>query len=157
MSSLKIGQNAPAFSLYNTNKENISLESMKGKNVVILFFPLAFTGVCTKELCTIRDTYAQYNQLDAEVLGISVDSLFTLEKFKSEQNLNFMLLSDFNKEASRAYNVLYDTFPAFEMKGVSKRAAFVVNKQGVIIYEEVCPTPGDLPSFDNILGVLKSV
>ena len=124
---------------------------------MILFFPLAFTGVCTKELCSVRDNISAYNDTNAQVLGISVDSLFVLDKFKQEQSLNFPLLSDFNKSAAKAFEVLYDTFPAFEMQGVSKRAAFVIDKDGNVIYAEVCATPGDLPDFTAIQSTLQSI
>ena len=155
--SIQKGQQAPDFSLFNTEKQKVNLAEHKGKNVVILFFPLAFTGVCTAELCNVRDNIAIYNNTNAEVFGVSVDSLFVLNKFKTEQNLNFSLLSDFNKEAAKAYGVLYDTFPAFEMMGVSKRAAFVVDKTGVVQYAEVCATPGDLPNFAAIQTVLEGL
>lgn len=151
---IAIGQTAPDFSLFDSEKNKITLSELKGKNVVLLFFPLAFTGVCTKELCSVRDNIATYNNTNAQVLGISVDSLFALDKFKQEQNLNFPLLSDFNKEAGKAFDVLYETFPAFEMQGVSKRAAFVIDKEGVIKYAEVCATPGDLPDFAAIQSAL---
>lgn len=151
------GQTAPDFTLYDTDKNKVTLADQKGSNVVLLFFPLAFTGVCTAELCNVRDNIGTYNNTNAKVFGISVDSLFTLGKFKAEQNLNFPLLSDFNKEASRAYEVLYETFPAFEMQGVSKRAAFVIDKEGVVRYAEICPTPGDLPSFQAIQETLEQL
>jgi peroxiredoxin len=152
---ITVGQAAPAFSLYNTEKQKVSLDDFKGKNLVILFFPLAFTGVCTAELCTMRDGLAAFNDLNADVVGISVDSLFTLDKFKAENSLNFNLLSDFNKEASKAYASLYDVFPAFEMQGVSKRSAFVVNTEGNIIYAEYCATPGDQPNYDAIKAAIS--
>ncbi len=154
---IQTGQQAPNFSLFDSAKNKVSLAEQKGHNVVVLFFPLAFTGVCTKELCTVRDTIGDYNNTDAKVFGISVDSLFTLDKFKTDQNLNFPLLSDFNKEASSAYGVLYDTFPAFEMQGVSKRAAFVIDKEGIVRYAEICPTPGDLPDFAAIHQTLHGL
>ena len=155
--SIQKGQQAPDFSLFNTEKQKVNLAEHKGKNVVILFFPLAFTGVCTAELCNVRDNISIYNNTNAEVFGVSVDSLFVLNKFKAEQNLNFPLLSDFNKEAAKAYDVLYDTFPVFEMMGVSKRAAFVVDKTGIVQYAEVCATPGDLPNFAAIQTVLEGL
>lgn len=155
--SIQKGQQAPNFSLFNTDKQKVNLADHKGKNIVILFFPLAFTGVCTAELCNVRDNIAVYNNTNAEVFGVSVDSLFVLDKFRSEQNLNFPLLSDFNKEAAKAYGVLYETFPAFEMIGVSKRAAFVVDKTGIVQYAEVCATPGDLPNFAAIQTVLEEL
>ncbi len=155
--SISIGQAAPNFTLFDTDKKPVSLADFKGQNVVVLFFPLAFTGVCTAELCNIRDNIAIYNNSNATVLGISVDSLFTLGKFKEEQKLNFSLLSDFNKAATSAFGVLYDVFPAFEMQGVSKRSAFVVDKEGVVQYAEVCPTPGDLPNFEAIQITLNTL
>lgn len=155
--AIVIGQAAPNFSLFDSEKNKVTLSELKGKNVVLLFFPLAFTGVCTKELCSVRDNIAAYNDTNAQVLGISVDSLFVLDKFKQEQNLNFPLLSDFNKDAAKAFDVLYEVFPAFEMQGVSKRAAFVVDKEGVIKYAEICATPGDLPDFAAIQSTLQSI
>ncbi len=152
--AIAIGQQAPDFSLFDSDKKKVILGDYKGKNVLALFFPLAFTSVCTKELCDIRDNIAIYNNANAQVVGISVDSLYVLNKFKQEQNLNFPLLSDFNKEASRAFEVLYETFPAFEMHGVSKRAAFIIDKEGIVQYAEVCATPGDLPNFTAIQQVL---
>jgi peroxiredoxin len=147
--ALQVGQPAPAFTLFNSEKQQLSLEQYKGRNVLILFFPLAFTGVCTTELCNVRDNIAQYNNAGADVLAISVDSIFTLAKFKEEQGLNFQLLSDFNKEVSAAYGCLYDTF-VFDMKGVSKRSAFIVDKAGNIAYAEVLENAGDLPNFAAI-------
>ena len=156
MSNL-LGKPAPSFTLFDTDKNAVALSDLKGKNVVVLFFPLAFTGVCTTELCNIRDNIGIYNATNATVLGVSVDSLFTLGKFKEEQKLNFQLLSDFNKTAAKAYDVLYETFPAFEMQGVAKRAAFVIDKDGVVQYEEVCAPPGDLPNFEAIQQTLNKL
>lgn len=151
-----IGQEAPSFTLFNTEKKEISLTDYKGKNVVILFFPLAFTGVCTAELCSIRDNYNTYTALNAEVIGISVDSLFALEQFKIAQNYHFDLLSDFNKTASKDYDTMYDTF-AFGMLGVSKRSAFVVDKNGILQYKEVLEDAGKQPNFDAIKACLASI
>ncbi|MEN9686013.1 MAG: hypothetical protein RLZZ28_1799 [Bacteroidota bacterium] len=155
--SIQVGQEAPDFTLFDTDKNKVTLAAQKGSNVVILFFPLAFTGVCTTELCNVRDNIASYNNSQAKVFGISIDSLFTLGKFKAEQNLNFPLLSDFNREAAKAFGVLYDVFPAFEMQGVSKRAAFILDKDGMVKYAEICPTPGDLPNFTAIQQVLATL
>jgi glutaredoxin-dependent peroxiredoxin len=151
-----IGQKAPAFTLVDTEKKEIALDSMHGKNVVLLFFPLAFTSVCTAELCGVRDNYKVYEGLNAEVLGISVDSPFTLDKFKQEQNLNFKLLSDFNKTTSTAYNSIYQDF-VLGMKGVSKRAAFVIDKNGVVQHEEVLENAGEQPDFNKILAALEKL
>lgn len=154
--SLTIGDKAPAFTLKNTEKEDISLSDFTGQNVVVLFFPLAFTSTCTTELCTIRDSKAEYDQLNAEILAISVDSLFTLGKFKSEEGYNFQLLSDWNKDTAQAYGTLYDEF-VFGMKGVAKRSAFVVDKTGTIRYAEVLDNAGELPNFAAINETLKSL
>lgn len=153
---LKIGDKAPNFTLRNTEKKEISLNDYKGKNVLILFFPLAFTGVCTEELCSVRDDISSYNDLGVEVLGISVDSLFTLDRFKAEQELNFDLLSDFNKEVCRAYGSMYDDF-VLEMKGVAKRSAFVVDTEGTLCYAEVLESAGDVPNFNQIKKTLESL
>jgi len=150
------GTKAPDFTLYDSEKKQVSLHDFQGKNVVLLFFPLAFTSVCTKELCSIRDDIGNYGNLNTQVLGISVDSLYTLDKFKKEQQLNFPLLSDFNKEVSKAFDVLYEVFPAFEMKGVSKRAAFVINKDGLIVYSEAKEVPSELPDFESIKSALQA-
>jgi len=154
--NIQIGTPAPDFTLYDSDKKKVSLSDYKGKNVLLLFFPQAFTGTCTKELCSTRDNIALYNQADAQVLAISVDSVFTLAKYKEDQQLNFPLLSDFNKEVSTTYGTLYDTF-VFDMKGVSKRSAFVVDKQGMVRYAEVLETASDLPNFDAIRNTLKTL
>jgi peroxiredoxin len=151
-----VGQQAPDFSIYDSEKKKVSLSDYKGKNVLLLFFPQAFTGTCTKELCSTRDNIAVYNQANAQVFGISVDSVFTLAKYKEDQQLNFPLLSDFNKDISAAYGSLYDSF-AFDMKGVSKRAAFVIDKQGIIQYAEVLETATDLPDFTAIQKTLAGL
>ena len=107
---LKVGDKAPSFSLPNTEKRMISLNDYEGKRLLILFFPLAFTGTCTTELCSIRDDIGRYSNTDIDVIAISVDSLFVLERYKEDQKLNFELLSDFNKETAKSYGALYDEF-----------------------------------------------
>lgn len=154
--ALSVGDKAPNFKLYNSDKKEVALEDFKGQNVVLLFFPLAFTGVCTTELCTMRDNIADYQGLNAQILAVSVDSLFTLDKFKAEQNLNFPLLSDFNKDTSKAYDSLYADF-VLGMKGVSKRSAFVIDKEGTIQYAEVLDSAGDLPNFEAVKAALANL
>lgn len=153
---IEIGQKAPAFTLNDTEKKAINLVEYKGKNVVLLFFPLAFTSTCTAELCATRDDIATYNNANAQVFGISVDSLFTLGKFKEEQRLNFPLLSDFNKEVSTAYGSLYTEF-VLGMKGVSKRSAFVIDKDGIVQYAEVLENAGEQPNFIAIKEILSKL
>lgn len=151
-----VGQLAPDFHIYDSDKNKVSLSDYKGKNVLLLFFPQAFTGTCTKELCSTRDNIALYNQANAQVFGISVDSVFTLAKYKEDQHLNFPLLSDFNKEVSTAYGSLYENF-AFDMRGVSKRSAFVIDKKGIVQYAEVLETASDLPDFTAIQKTLAGL
>ncbi len=152
--TLTIGQKAPDFTLFSSDLKEVSLSDYAGKKVVIHFFPMAFTGVCTTQLCTMRDSFGYYEGLGAEVLGISVDSPFTLAKFKEDNNYQFPLLSDFNKEASQAYGAFYDEF-VFNLKGVSKRAAFVVNEKQEIVYAEVLESAGDLPDFNAIREIVQ--
>lgn len=153
---LKVGDKAPLFTLYSDQKQEVSLNDYTGKNVVVLFFPLAFTGTCTEEMCTMRDALAEYNDLNAEIVAISVDSPFTLEKFKEAEQLNFPLLSDFNKEISRQYGALYDNF-VLDMHGVSKRAAFVIDAEGVVRHAEVLEDAGELPDFSSLKTTLADL
>jgi len=154
--SVSVGSPAPEFNLFNTEKQQVSLSSLKGKNVVVLFFPMAFTSVCTAELCEMRDNLATYSNANAEVLGISVDSPFTLAKFREEQKLPFHLLSDFNKEVSTAYGTIYETF-ALGLKGVSKRSAFVIDAEGIVRYAEVLENAGEVPNFAAVQEVLATL
>ncbi|TAD92755.1 MAG: peroxiredoxin [Bacteroidetes bacterium] len=154
--ALNIGDVAPDFSLFDSDKQSVTLSQFSGKPVVLLFFPQAFTGVCTTELCSIRDNSAHYNQVQAQVLALSVDSVFTLAKFKEEQRLNFPLLSDFNKDVSRSYGAIYEDW-ILNMRGVSKRSAFVVDGAGKIAYAEVLESAGDLPNFEAIEATLAAL
>ncbi len=153
---ITIGQKAPGFNLPDTDKNMVSLDGLKGKNVVLLFFPAAFTGVCTKEMCQTRDELAAYNSMNAQVFGISVDMIFAQGEFKKAHQINFPLLSDFNKEAIKAYDVVNDNF-SVGFKGVAKRASFVIDKNGTIVFAEVLPNPGDYPNFEGIKKALESV
>ncbi len=154
--ALKIGDNAPDFKLINSEKKEVLLSQHLGKNVLVLFFPFAFTGVCTDELCSIRDNKGMYDKIDAVILCISVDSPFTLGKFKEIQGYNFDLLSDFNKEVSTAYGVLKEEF-VLGLKGVSKRSAFIVDKMGKIRYAEILENAGELPNFAAINSILEEI
>ena len=154
--NIKIGQPAPEFSLYDSDKNKVNLSDFKGKTLLLLFFPQAFTGVCTKELCAVRDDISRYNNINSQVIGISVDSVFTLKKYKEEQQYNFLLLSDFNKEVSALYGSLYTEW-ILDMKGVSKRSAFIIDKTGKICYAEVLERAGDMPNFEDINEKLKGL
>lgn len=152
--ALKVGDQAPDFTLLNTETKEVKLSDFAGKKVVLHFFPLAFTGVCTTQLCTLRDNFGFYEGIDAQVLGVSVDSPFTLAKFKEDNNYQFPLLSDFNKEVSKAYGALYEDF-VLGLKGVSKRAAFVIDENQKVIYAEVLEKASDLPNFQAIDSLIK--
>ena len=154
MTTLKIGDIAPDFTLFDSDKNEVKLSGFRGQNVVILFFPLAFTSVCTTEICSVRDDVAFYENLNAQVLAISVDTPMTLAKFKEEQSLNMPLLSDFNKEVSANYGSLYDTF-ILGMRGVSKRSAFVVDKDGILQYAEVLENAGEIPNLEAVKACLN--
>jgi glutaredoxin-dependent peroxiredoxin len=147
--ALQKGDKAPDFKLYNTDKKHVSLSDFAGKNLIIHFFPAAFTGVCTTQLCTMRDNLAHYQSLGTEVVGISVDSLFSLGKFKEQEGYNFDLLSDYNKTTAQAYEAFYEEF-VLDMKGVARRAAFVIDGEGTIQYAEVLESAGNLPDFNAI-------
>jgi len=154
--SLKVGQIAPHFKLFNTEKKELSLSDFKGKNVVLLFYPFAFSGTCTAELCNMRDNFSVYDELNAQIIGISNDSVFTQKRYKEEQKLNFELLSDFNKETSAAYNSLYEHF-IFGTKGVTKRSAFVIDKEGIIRHIEILENASEQPNYEAIQNCLKTL
>ncbi|RFZ95319.1 peroxiredoxin [Mucilaginibacter conchicola] len=152
--AIQIWQDAPQFTLVSTDLKQVSLADFKGQKVILHFFPMAFTGTCTEQLCTMRDDFGFYEGINAQVFGISVDSPFTLAKFKEEQKYQFPLLSDFNKEVSEAYGALYNEF-FFGMKGVSKRAAFVIDENQQVIYAEVLEDANELPNFAAIKEKLQ--
>ncbi len=154
--SLRKGDKAPDFSLYSSEKELIHLHDYRGKNVVLLFFPLAFTSTCTKELCSTRDDMATYNELDTEILAISIDTPQSLARFKAENQLNFKLLSDFNKEAIRAYDVMYEDY-SLGMRGVAKRAVFVIDAEGIIRHMEVLEISGNLPDLPAVQDAVRQL
>jgi len=154
--ALKVGDIAPDFTLNNQDGEAVSLSSFKGKKVVLLFFPAANTGVCTKEMCTFRDELKVFENLNAQVLGVSVDMHFSLKMFHEKNNYNFPLLSDFNKKVIAAYDVVLDVFVPgkFDYLGVAKRAAFVIDETGKLIYTEVLASPGEEPNYEAVKKVL---
>ena len=153
---LEAGQLAPDFLMFDTDKKPIRLSEQKGKNIVLLFFPFAFTSTCTAELCSTRDDISFYNNSNAQVYGISVDAPYSLRVYREQQNLNFPLLSDFNKTVSETYGCLQDRW-GMELKGVSKRSAFVIDKEGIIRYAEILDDAGKLPDFDAIKKTLEQL
>jgi peroxiredoxin len=153
---LPVGTKAPQFTLKSKQASglvDVSLGQNQGKkNTVLLFFPLAFTGVCTTEMCDVTAGLAQYSSLNADVIGISVDSPFSQEAWAQKEKIGITIASDLNKQVTKAYDVM---FPALAGIGdTSARAAFVIDKQGVIQYSEQTPTPKDLPDFAKIKAAL---
>ena len=153
--TVAVGDRAPDFTLKNADLEEVSLSSMRGKNVVVLFFPLAFTSVCTEEFCGVSAGIDDYKGLDAEVLGISVDSPFSLQAWAEKEGITIPLLSDFNKEVSDAYGSQYEDLLGF--RGVAKRSAFVVDKEGVVRFASVSDDAKVIPDFEAIKGCLESL
>ncbi|MBV8054866.1 MAG: redoxin domain-containing protein [Deltaproteobacteria bacterium] len=152
---LQVGQQAPDFTLKSNKMQDVKLSEQRGSKVLLLFVPLAFTGVCTKELCGMRDSLKEYEGLDCKVFGLSTDSPFALDAWAKEQSYQFPLLSDYNKETAREYGALYEDLMG--LKGVCKRSAFVVDRQGVVRYAEVLADARNLPNFDAIKGCLKQL
>ena len=146
--SAEVGAKAPEFTLPNQDKQPVSLSASAGKTVVLAFFPAAFTSVCQKELCRFRDQLGELTTANATVFGISVDTPFALKEFAKQNSLNFDLLSDFNKDAIAKYDVVNPDMNG--LKGISRRAVFVIDRGGVIRYREVTPTPGDEPNYAKV-------
>jgi peroxiredoxin len=151
--SYQIGDKIPSFTLQDTEGNQVTIEAGTNNHTVLLFFPLAFSSVCTDELSSVRDNMKLYESLDAKVYGISIDSFFSLKAFKQSQNLNFTLLSDFNKVQSNNFGVLNDDF--FGMIGVAKRSAFVLDGDMKLVHSEILEDAGNLPNFDKINEALK--
>ncbi len=144
--ALTLGSKAPDFTLFNSEKKEVSLKDFAGKLLVINFFPAAFTGVCTAQMCSNRDEQSYYNNIGAAVVGVSVDMPFTLGVFKSQNNINFDLLSDFNKTMIRDYDMYLENF-TLGLKGVAKRGVTVVDGSGTVVYAEETANPGTQVNF----------
>jgi len=153
--ALSIGTPAPDFTLPSKPGETVTLSALRGKPVVLLFYPAAFTSVCTKEMCTIGEDFAAYEALHAAVLAISVDTPWVVTKFKEETKAPFPFLSDFNKDVIRAYDVVRSQF-AFGMRDVPERAVFVIDAAGVITYAWVGENPGVFPDLDAVKHALAA-
>ena len=154
--SLAVGTKAPDFKLFNSDKKEVSLTDFKGKNLIMQFFPAAFTGVCTAQMCGSRDSQSLFNDFNASVVGVSVDTPFALAEFKKQNDLNFDLLSDFNKDLIKAYDMVFENF-ALGMKGVAKRGVILIDKDGVIQYTEETANPGVQVNFDALKEALEKL
>ena len=155
--AVEVGQAAPDFTLFDSDRQQRSLGEFKGKNVVLAFFPGAFTGVCTTEMCALRDRSDQFNNLDAQVLGISVDPIFSQKVFSEQNNLTFPLLSDYSRQVVNQYDVAIENFAGMEGYVAAQRAVFVVDKEGVLRYKSVTATPGVEPDYDEIRQALDQL
>ena len=155
--SADVGAKAPDFTLPNQDRQPVTLSREYARqNVVLAFFPAAFSSVCTKELCTFRDQLGQLDHVPkAQVLGISTDTFFALKAFADQQKLAFPLLSDFNKDAIRAYGVVNPDM--IGLRDIAKRAVFVVDRQGVIRYREVLDDARNEPDYDKLNGALAGL
>ena len=153
--AVEVGAQAPDFTLMDQDRQPVTLSRSRGKPVVLAFFPAAFSSVCTKELCTFRDAMARLNQARAQVYGISVDTFFTLKAFQEAQGLTFPLLSDFNKQAIRDYGVFNEEM--IGLKGIAKRAVFVIDKDGVVRHREVLDDARNEPNYDAVFKALASL
>jgi len=151
-----VGSKAPDFTLVNQDREPVRLADQIGSaNIVLAFFPGAFSGTCTKEMCTLRDSMSQLNSLGAKVYGISTDTFFTLKAWGDQQRLGFPLLSDFNKEAINAYDVVNPDM--IGLKNIARRAVIVIDKEGVIRYREVLDDARNEPDYGKLKQALAGL
>ncbi len=155
--ALATGTPAPDFTLAPApGPDTVSLSDFRGeKNVVLLFMPLAFSSVCTDEMCQMAESYGEWTAIDAQVLGVTIDSPFVTAKFATETGAQFPILSDFNKTTINAYDVAYEEF--FGMHGVAKRSAFVIDKQGVIQYAWSSDDAGQMPPFGEVKAAVEAL
>ena len=153
---LKKGSKAPAFKLFDTDRKERSLKEFLGKKTVLAFYPGAFTGVCTKELCTLRDSLANFEGMNAQVVAISVDSPFSNKAFAAANNLTFPLLSDYSREVSRKYCGLIKDFAGMKGLTAAKRSVFGLSKTGIVKYVWISNDPGVEPPYDEVNKALAS-
>ncbi|PKB78679.1 MAG: peroxiredoxin [SAR202 cluster bacterium Io17-Chloro-G9] len=155
--AVEVGQKAPEFTLHDADREQRSLSEFQGKNVVLAFYPGAFTGVCTTEMCNFRDRMSDFNSLNAQVLGISVDGAFSQKVFSDQNNLNFPLLSDFARQVVNQYDVALPNFAGMDGYVAAQRAVFVVDKEGVVRYRWIAPNPGVEPDYDEVKQAVEGL
>ena len=154
---VEMGQKAPDFTLVDHKRERVSLAGLAGKKVVLAFFPAAFTGVCEKELCTFRDSMANLNTLNASVFGISVDAPFANAAFAEKNNLNFKLLSDYDRKVVRAFGVAHDDFGGMPGYTAAKRSVFVLDASGTVRYKWIAPEPKVEPNYEEVKAALAQI
>jgi len=150
-----LGAKAPDFTLTNHDRQPVTLSDQRGRPVVLAFFPAAFSSVCTKELCTFRDSLARLNEAHAQVYGVSVDTFFALKAFHDQQHFAFPLLSDFNKQVIRDYGVFNEDMVG--LKGIAKRAVFVIDQDGIIRHREVLDDARNEPDYEKLRQALAQL
>jgi glutaredoxin-dependent peroxiredoxin len=153
--SVDVGTTAPDFTLVNQDREPVTLSASRGRPVLLLFFPGAYSDTCIAELCTFRDRMGVLNDAGAQVYGISVDTFFALKAFQADQRLAFPLLSDFNKEVISAYGVFNEDM--IGLKGIAKRSVFVLDSRGVVQYREVLEDARDEPDYPRVLAAVSAL
>ena len=155
--AVEIGQEAPGFSLYDQDREERCLAEFKGKNVVLAFYPGAFTDVCTTEMCALRDQAGEFESLNAQVLGISVDPPFAQKAWADANNLNFPVLSDFNRDVVNKFDVALPNLGGLQGYVAANRAVFIVDRDGVVRYRWLAPSPGDEPDYEEVRRALDEL
>ena len=155
MSSVDVGTRAPDFTLVDQDRTPVTLSALAGNPIVLVFFPGAFSATCTAELCTFNNSMARLNAARAQVLGISVDTFFALKAFRDSQHLAFPLLSDFNKEVIRQYDVFFEDM--IGLKGLAKRAVFVIDRDGIIRHRQVVEDARNEPDYDQVFAALAAL
>lgn len=155
--AIKVGDKAPAFTLTDTERKPRSLGEFAGKKTILAFFPGAFTGVCTKEMCTFRDSMSKFNTMNAQVVGISVDGPFANKVFATQNNLQFPLLSDYNREVVKLYGITLDNFSGLQGYTAAKRSIFVLDKDGTVRYNWITDNPGVEPNYDEISKAISAL
>ncbi|MDG6983515.1 MAG: redoxin domain-containing protein [Nitrososphaerota archaeon] len=155
---LRLGQKAPDFSLPDFDRKNRTLgEFTRQGTVVLAFFPFAFSGVCDKEMCVFRDGFGALQQANARLVGVSVDSSFSLKAFAQTYNLQFPLLSDFNKRVTKLYGVLQDPWVGLGYKGVAKRSTFVIDRKGTLRHRWVTDVPSEEPPYSEVVKAVRKL
>ena len=155
--AVQVGDKAPEFTLVDTDKKPRSLSEFLGKKTVLVFFPGAFTGVCTKEMCTFRDSMSRFNEVDAQIVGICVDAPFSNKAFATQNNLQFPILSDYGRSTVKAYGIVLDDFAGLKGYAAAKRSVFILDKGGVIRYAWISDNPGVEPNYDEVSKALSSI
>ncbi|MGC8595270.1 MAG: peroxiredoxin [Candidatus Kryptoniota bacterium] len=153
--SVEVGTKAPEFTLYDTDRKERKLSEFVGKKIVLAFYPGAFTGVCTKEMCTFRDSMSRFNDVNANVIGISVDPPFSNKAFAEQNKLNFPILSDYERKVIRLYGAYHDDFLGLKGYTAAKRAVFVIGTDGNISYKWVSDNPGVEPPYEEVIKAVE--